>query len=239
MAFLKGPAQSAHSLYILGDFFDYYVGTDVNTDFQEAMFTALRTLAQNGTQLFFISGNRDFLISSQALKKAQCQKLADPSFISLYGVPTLLTHGDKLCTEDIAYQRYRLIAQNPITRFLFLLLPKKIRQKIAQKLRLKSQRYQRDQTASLLDVTPASVDELIMKKQVKQLIHGHVHQPQIYTHPILGEKVKRVVLGDWHESCCFVVCTPEKTSLASFSMQNGVQIQASYALEEITAPLAV
>jgi UDP-2,3-diacylglucosamine hydrolase len=207
--FLAGPAQHAKVLYILGDLFDVWVGEDLNTDFQIEIQKALIGLSEKGIGLFFIAGNRDFLIQARYLQKAGCKRLPDPTIINLHGTPTLITHGDKLCTQDIAYQRYRRVAQHPITRFLFMCLPKKTRQRIGQQLREKSQRYQKQQDVRILDVFLPTVDQWFTQYQVKQMIHGHVHRPAIHE----SGANKRLVLGDWHKKISYIESTPEGIQL--------------------------
>ncbi len=172
-----------------------------------------------------MSGNRDFLIANKFLKQANITKLADPTVITLHGIPTLLTHGDKLCTQDIAYQRYRRIAQHPITRFLFLCLPKRTRENIGRKLRKKSQAYQQTQNIKILDVSESTVEEYFIQYNTPQMIHGHVHRPNIHDHAILDKQTKRFVLGDWHTMGSVIISTPEQTALAVFDPIQGIQIK--------------
>lgn len=233
LAFLQGPAQQAKQLYILGDLFNVWAGKDINPVFHTQIQQALKALALQGISLFFMSGNRDFLIENTFLEKAHCQKLPDPYLINLQGIPTLLTHGDILCTQDVAYQRYRRIAQHPLTRFLFLRLPKRLRQKISEKLRAKSQQYQRTQKAPTLDVTPHCAEQFIQRFAVRQLIHGHVHRPHIHDLWLNQRLHKRLVLGDWGKQGSVIISTPQRTSLATFSPANGLTIQQSYPLETL------
>jgi UDP-2,3-diacylglucosamine hydrolase len=207
--FIKGPAQTASKLYILGDLFDVWVGEDLNIDFQCTIQDILAQLAKKGVELFFMGGNRDFLVNERYLKKAHCQKLTDPTIINLHNIPTLLTHGDKLCTQDIAYQRYRMIAQNPLVRFLFLRLPKKTRQRIGQQLREKSRRYQQQQDSHILDVHLPTVDAWFSRYNVKQMIHGHVHRPAVHE----SATNKRLVLGDWFGKISYIQSSSEQIAL--------------------------
>jgi len=220
--FLEGPAREAEALYILGDLFDVWVGNDIDIAFQKKVQHALKTLSSQGIKLYFINGNRDFLLSNAFLKEAGCQKLNDPTIIDLHGTPTLLTHGDKLCTQDIAYQRYRCIAQHPLTRFIFLKLPKKTRENISQKLRQKSQQYQRGQETTILDVSLDAVDKLMDRYKVTQMIHGHVHRPKIHTLSINEKAASRIVLGDWYTTGSVIVSKPTGTVLAIYEPKTGL-----------------
>lgn len=217
MHFLEGPVKGAKALYILGDLFDVWVGQDIHTEFQNTIQQALANVVISGTPVFFMNGNRDFLMNNAYLKAAGIKRLDDPALIDLHGTPTLLMHGDTLCTQDKAYQRFRRIAQNPITKFLFLSLPKKKRDTISKKLRAKSQQYQKTQTLTILDVTEEAVKRVMNKYQVNQLIHGHVHRPNIHDN-------KRFVLGDWHHSASLIISTPERNCLATYDATNGIKI---------------
>ncbi|MBS0288525.1 MAG: UDP-2,3-diacylglucosamine diphosphatase [Proteobacteria bacterium] len=230
-AFLQGPAKQAQTIYILGDLFDVWVGQDIHAHFYDKIAIQLKKLTDKGIYIYFMAGNRDFLLQKSFLKHAGIQKIPDPTLIDLYGKPTLLTHGDKLCTQDIAYQRYRKIAQHPLTKMIFLKLPKRIRANIANKLRLKSQQYQRNQSLSILDVCQDSALSLMQQYKVKQLIHGHVHRPCFHEMRILNTKANRFVLGDWHKHASFIISTPTQISLATFSPQENIQIEKVYAFE--------
>jgi len=228
--FLQGPALFAERIFILGDLFDAWVGKDVNKDFQEFIKGALKNLSEKGIKLFFMAGNRDFLIQHSFLKEAGIKRISDPTIIQLHGIPTLLTHGDRLCTQDIAYQRYRRIAQNPFTRFLFLSLPRRMRQNIGQKLRQKSRQYQQTQDIQILDVSLDAVETCMKRYKVPQLIHGHVHRPNIHDVKLEGAKGKRLVMGDWHTEASLLISTPTETSLATYTPATGIKIKTSYSL---------
>jgi len=238
LAFLQGPALQATALYILGDLFDVWVGEDISFPFHSDIHAAFKRLKANNIPIYFIAGNRDFLISSNYLQQIGCKKLPDRMTLSLHGIPTLLMHGDLLCTQDRYYQYYRKVAQHPITRFLFLMLPKETRQNIGRKLRAKSRAYQQGKPLEILDVDPATVQTEMHKSKTRQFIHGHVHRADIHSYKENGSK--RIVLGDWHENKgSFVISTPVETILAEFYSDNRIVLQQSYALEAETFPLAV
>lgn len=223
MSLLQGPAKGAKALYILGDLFDVWVGKDIHTAFQEKIQSALSDVVKDGTQVFFMHGNRDFLIQNDYLEAAGIKRLNDPTVIDLQGIPTLLMHGDTLCTQDKAYQRFRRVAQNPITRFIFMLLPKKTRDNISKKLRAKSQQYQKSQSMSILDVTQEAVMDAFCQHHVTQLIHGHVHRPNIHEHLVEGKICKRFVLGDWHHRASLIISTPEGNHLMTYDLNEGLK----------------
>lgn len=231
--FVQGPAKQATALYVLGDLFDVWVGYDINPDFHQAIQRAFLALDAQGVSLYFMSGNRDFLISRAFLRKCHVKKLPDPCLISLQGQPVLLTHGDRLCTQDIVYQRYRKVVQHPLTRILFRSLPKSLRQKIAIKLRSKSQKYQKTKEITILDVTSDAVLQLMSQQKVRQLIHGHVHRPNIHDLTIGSYPAKRLVLGDWHQKGSVIISTPSAMQLASFTAEKGLKIEQQYELDAL------
>jgi UDP-2,3-diacylglucosamine hydrolase len=143
-------------------------------------------------------GNRDFLLGRAFASKAGCQLLPDPSVITLYGQPTLLMHGDTLCTEDKSYLRYRYYVRMPLCQRLFLGLPLKWRQAIAERLRKASRQHTKELDTRMMDVAEDEVARIMHLYQVKQLIHGHTHRPMIrYFGLRNGERGRHIVLGDW------------------------------------------
>lgn len=219
LLFLKEKTVNAEALYILGDLFDVWVGKDIHSGFHKVVLQALQALSTK-IPVYFIHGNRDFLCTRAFLAQAGIQKLPDPYLFSLYGVPTLLSHGDKLCTLDKTYQRYRRVAQNPIVRSLFLKLPLKTREKISFNLRQKSQQYQQQQHHQILDVTESAVIQLMQKYHAKQLIHGHVHRPKFHQHLLKDTTGHRFVLGDWHRNGNFILSTPQSHELINFDLES-------------------
>lgn len=198
--FLTEQASQAQALYILGDLFEAWIGDDEQTPLHLQISAALQQLTQKDVPVYYIHGNRDFLIGEQFLQASGCQLLTDPTVIDLYGNPTLLTHGDILCTSDSRYQRYRRFVQHPLSKKIFLALPLSIRQKIANYLRNKSKQYTTTAAEHIMDVTPATVIATMQQYQVKQLIHGHTHRPAIHTLHLNNQTAKRYVLGAWEES---------------------------------------
>lgn len=218
LAFLRGPASKAEALYILGDLFDVWVGEDLTSSFHDELVEALNILSAKRIPIYFMPGNRDFLVSSHYLKKSKMIALSDRVVIDLHGTPTLLMHGDLLCTQDIAYQRYRKVAQHPFTRALFLRLPRRMRQAIANSLRQNSKRYQKNQPTNILDVTHETVIHEMGNAKVISMIHGHVHRPAIHHLDINHHPANRVVLGDWNEGLgSVVIASPKEIALATFT----------------------
>lgn len=195
LKFLSTCGPTADAIYILGDLFALWLGDDLNESYSLSLITALRKLSDHGVPLYFMHGNRDFLAGSQFCKMTGCKLLTDPCVINLYGSPTLLTHGDLLCTADVNYQYFRLIVQNRFIKKLFLKFPITLRKKLAfwiqsrinNKIAKKSEIY---------DVVPTSVEQWFNKYNVQLIIHGHTHKPAIHN----SDSKTRIVLGDWNDT---------------------------------------
>ncbi|ABA58710.1 UDP-2,3-diacylglucosamine hydrolase [Nitrosococcus oceani ATCC 19707] len=207
--FLSQEAPYGDALYILGDLFDYWIGDDAPTAEGLAIITALRRLADVGVTLHFLSGNRDFLVGQVFSQASGCQILSDPAIIDLYGVPTLLMHGDTLCTDDVAYQRARARLRRPAILRTYLALPKSWRRAVAQRLRRQSQAHVQHQPLTIMDVNQTAVETALRIHGVKQLIHGHTHRPAVHHFTVDGHPRQRIVLGDWDRGKSALSCTPE------------------------------
>ncbi|OCT29583.1 UDP-2,3-diacylglucosamine diphosphatase [Pseudomonas putida] len=194
---LDGRARHAKALYILGDFFDAWIGDDAMTPFQQSICQALRTLSDSGTAIYLMHGNRDFLIGQDFCKAAGCTLLADPSVVELGGEPVLLMHGDTLCTRDVAYMKLRRYLRNPLSLWILRHLPLSTRQKLARKLRSESQAQVRMKNTEIVDVTPDEVPKVMSEHGVRTLIHGHTHRPALHKLVVEGQPARRIVLGDW------------------------------------------
>jgi len=188
---LTGKALEADALYILGDFFEVWVGDDDDSVFINQIKTALKNFTTTGIPIYFMHGNRDFLIGKKFAQDTGCILINDPTKIDLYGSPTLLTHGDMLCTKDNGYMRYRKLVRNPRCQRLFLLLPLKLRKKIARYLRTKSSNIKKSN--KLKNIVNETITNLMQQYQVKQIIHGHIHKQGIY------DKGTRISLGSWED----------------------------------------
>ena len=194
---LDGRARHAKALYILGDFFEAWIGDDAMTPFQQSICQALRQLSDRGTLVYLMHGNRDFLIGQDFCKAAGCTLLADPSVIELGGEQVLLMHGDTLCTRDLAYMKMRRYLRNPLSLWILQHLPLATRQKLARKLRSESRAQTRMKATEIVDVTPEEVPKVMAAHGVRTLVHGHTHRPAIHKLVVNGEPARRIVLGDW------------------------------------------
>ncbi|MBD2839061.1 UDP-2,3-diacylglucosamine diphosphatase [Pseudomonas sp. JM0905a] len=195
--FLQTRAPQAEALYILGDFFEAWIGDDAMTPFQHSIAQALRKLADGGTRIFLMHGNRDFMIGSAFCREAGCTLLKDPSLVQMNGEPVLLMHGDSLCTHDEAYMRLRKWLRNPASLFILRNLPLTTRHKLARKLRKESRMQTPQKAAEITDVTPEEIPRILRQHGVRTLIHGHTHRPATHELDLDGQPARRIVLGDW------------------------------------------
>ncbi|AJC50255.1 UDP-2,3-diacylglucosamine hydrolase [Coxiella endosymbiont of Amblyomma americanum] len=200
LQFIKERALKADALYILGDLFESWIGDDNHTDFNQRIILTLRFLISNGTPIYFMPGNRDFLIGKQFARNTGVILIEDPTIISLYNKSILLVHGDSFCTLDHKHQSYRRKITKRWIKALILSLPLILRRKLAKKLRQKSQNRNRYLSNEITDVNPEEVLYIMRKTEVELLIHGHTHRPAIHNFLIKNKPVKRVALGAWHNN---------------------------------------
>nr|WP_189659782.1 UDP-2,3-diacylglucosamine diphosphatase [Pseudomonas farsensis] len=194
---LDGRARHARALYILGDFFEAWIGDDAMTPFQQSICQALRRLSDSGTAVYLMHGNRDFLIGKAFCQAAGCTLLADPSVVQLGGEPVLLMHGDTLCTRDVGYMKMRRYLRHPVTLWVLRHLPLAARRRLARKLRSESRAQTRMKATEIVDVTPEEVPKVMAAHGVRTLVHGHTHRPAIHKLVVDDQPARRIVLGDW------------------------------------------
>lgn len=194
---LETRARGAEALYILGDLFEAWIGDDAMGAFEQEIATALRQLADSGTALYLMHGNRDFLIGKAFCRQAGCRLLPDRHIADFQGRRVLLMHGDTLCTRDEGYQKLRRILRNPLTLFVLRHLPLASRQQLARKLRSESRQQTRAKAMNITDVTEAEVEREMRAARVTTLIHGHTHRPARHELLLDGQPAERIVLGDW------------------------------------------
>lgn len=197
--FLRDTASQARALYILGDFFDAWVGDDDDSPLALETQSALKTLSETGTQLYLMRGNRDFLLGADFAEATGAQLLEDPCLITLAGRPTLLMHGDSLCTRDQAYMAFRQEVQSADWQQAILAKPLAERRELARQLRAQSQTMSSNKAADIMDVTPEEVHKVMRQYGAQRLIHGHTHRPARHPITLDGQTAERIVLGDWHE----------------------------------------
>lgn len=201
--FLHDYDQTAEAIYILGDFFDAWIGDDYDLPFIQSIKDVLAACYLKNVPIFFMRGNRDFLIGKKFFADTHCVEIPDPYILTLGDIKVLLTHGDLLATADKRYRCFRAFVQNPITKFFFLLLPKKIRLAIARYLRKNSKEVYKKKLQNNPDVFAVSQDAInshIARYAVHCVIHGHIHLPGMHEFAIGNDTYKRYVLGDWNKN---------------------------------------
>jgi UDP-2,3-diacylglucosamine hydrolase len=200
LRFLSHTASQAQALYILGDLFESWIGDDAPGPTGIEVGAALRELTDRGIPCNFMQGNRDFLISRHFAARSGLALLPDETVIDLHGERALLMHGDTLCTDDHAYQRYRRIVHWPATQALYLALPVRARNHVEAQLRSRSTAAYDSKPAMVMDVNQRAVTAAMERHGVSLLIHGHTHRPAIHRFETADRKAaRRIVLGDWYE----------------------------------------
>lgn len=217
LRFLRREAVHADALYILGDLFEAWIGDDDPEPLHAEIAAALKALQQAGVPCYFIHGNRDFLLGKRFARASGMQLLPEEKVLELYGRRILILHGDTLCSDDKDYQRYRRRVHNPLIQCLFLWLPLKTRLKIADNMRRRSQSGNTYKDEAIMDVTPHTVNDVMMRHNVRWMIHGHTHRPAIHHFPLPdGETGHRAVLGAWHHEGSMIRVTEDAVELISF-----------------------
>jgi UDP-2,3-diacylglucosamine hydrolase len=198
--FLETKARAAQALYILGDFFEYWIGDDdLEAPFNAVMAGLLAQLTAKGVALYLMHGNRDFLVGERFCAATGAELLADPSVREIGGVNTLLMHGDTLCTDDVDYQNWRRIARSPEWQREFLAKPRAERRGVIHGLREKSKAVISAKPAEIMDVNDQALARAMERHGVMRLVHGHTHRPGRHALTLDGRPAERWVLPDWYE----------------------------------------
>jgi UDP-2,3-diacylglucosamine hydrolase len=209
LAFLVGPARQAEGLYILGDLFELWIGDDAPQPEDLPVLAALRELTDTGIPLQVMHGNRDFLYGERFATTTGCRLLLDPYLVDLYGTPTLLMHGDLLCTDDHDYQRFRRVVRDPHWQAAQLAQPAAIRLALARRLREQSHLHTAGKAEAIMDVNQATVEATLRTYSVFRLIHGHTHRVAHHRFLLDGQEAQRIVLPDWYAGGGYLECTGE------------------------------
>lgn len=199
--FLDGEARGADALYILGDLFEAWVGDDDPSTAGAFVAGRLHALADSGVPVHFIRGNRDFLLGEDFARRSGMTILPDPAVVMLHGEPTLILHGDLLCSDDTAYQQFRAQTRDPRWQQDFLSQTLDARLAFAAQARAASKARHGElqasgQSEAITDVAPATVREWFKRYGIRRMIHGHTHRPAVHDE---GDGKTRIVLGDWYE----------------------------------------
>ena len=196
--FLQTDATDAEALYILGDLFEAWVGDDDPNTHYAIIKMAIRKLVDGGVPVFFMHGNRDFMIGRKFAHETGIEILEDPYPVKMYGQKVLLSNGDAMCTDDVQYQRVRLMTRDPDWQAAMLVKPLKERLQIAEEARRQSLEQKLNLSMDIMDVNQGAVMRTINKYHVDVLLHGHTHRPAVHTVDLGKRKAKRIVLGDWY-----------------------------------------
>lgn len=222
--FLGNEAIHCQALYILGDFFEVWLGDDDVNAFNTTIINALKNLTM---PVYIMHGNRDFLLGQQFCASIDATLLEDPTVIDLHGTPTLLMHGDSLCTGDTEYMQVRAMLRSPAFQTDFLGKTLAERAAFANSARQQSQAHtqQHAQTSAaengrtdIMDVTPSEIGRVMAENSVQQMIHGHTHRPARHALTVDGIAAERIVLGDWDTQGWFIEADAEGVSLRSFAI---------------------
>lgn len=216
--FLQTQAKGAEKLFILGDFFDAWIGDDDDAPLNSEVAAELKKLSDTGTSIFLMHGNRDFLLGEKFAEQAGAQIIPEYTTIDLYGEPTLLLHGDSLCTDDAQYIAFRQQVRSPQWQQQVLSQPLAARRALAAQMREKSQAMNSLKAEDIMDVNQAEVINAMKNASVKRMIHGHTHRPAIHTLDIDEKPAERLVLGDWHDKAWAIVAQAGKTELFSWTI---------------------
>ncbi len=217
--FLEKADGKARAIYILGDIFEqFWIGTDDSAEPNPAIISLLAKYGKkSGAQLFVLRGNRDFYLNHEFARQTGCTLLPDPTIIEINNEKILIMHGDKLCTLDRSYQRYRKIVTLPITEKLFMSLPVTLRKLIVRNVRSRTKKLTRRKPEKIIDAHHDTVLQMMRKYQVQTLIHGHTHRQGVHTFKINGEPAKRIVLGDWYEQDSVLMYTADGFAMLRIS----------------------
>ena len=221
--FMRLKASSANTIYVLGDLFEYWIGDDASSVLgADPVISEFKRLADAGIQLFFMPGNRDFLVGDALCDQVGFQYLDDQTLVTLNGEPALLLHGDSLCTDDVEHQQFRAMVKNANWQTHFLALPIEARIEQAHQALAMSNSNDKNYSEAIMDVTESGVADAFQNHAVKLMIHGHTHRPNVHRHIISGTDTTRIVLGDWYEQASYLELDND-----TFSLHIGEQIKTT------------
>jgi UDP-2,3-diacylglucosamine hydrolase len=214
--FLHDLPVDVTQLFILGDLFEVWVGDDDPSPFAAKVISTLKNISMQGIKLYVQPGNRDFMLGKRFSKATGAILLPDYYLFEQGNLRALLTHGDILCTDDEDYQKFRAKVRNPVIQTLLRLLPLSYRQNKAKEWRAKSKAMNQNKPANIMDVNAEAVGDCMKKYQVKTLIHGHTHRPEVHQ---LDQNKQRIVLGDWWDNLWWIETSAEGFELLSQPIQ--------------------
>ena len=205
--FARTIAPGADAWDVLGDLFEYWLGDDdLGDPLNAAVADALESLSARGMPVRLMHGNRDLLIGRAFAHRCGAQLIEDPLLIELYGVRTLIMHGDTLCTDDVEYQTFRAYARDPTNQARFLAQPLAARREEMLGLRSRSEQSKQTKPAEIMDVSTQAVEQVLREYRYPRLIHGHTHRPARHVHVVDGRNCERWVLNDWYVRGGYLRC---------------------------------
>lgn len=207
--------RGADALYILGDLVEAWIGDDDDAELPQRIAQAIRAVRDAGVPVYFMPGNRDFLLGEIFAERAGLTLLEDGVVHDLYGTPTLLMHGDLLCTDDVAYQAVRRNVRTPAWKAQVLAMSLEARRALATQARQDSLAHTSSTHETIMDVNSDAVTQAMRGAGVRHLIHGHTHRPAIHHFDLDGQTAERIVLGDWYEQGSVLRVTPQDRTLHS------------------------
>jgi UDP-2,3-diacylglucosamine hydrolase len=217
IAFLEDKARDAAALYILGDFFEYWIGDDdLASPFNNVIAGLLRQVTRSGVPLYLMHGNRDFLLGEKFCAATGGALLDDPVVVHIEGEKTLLMHGDTLCTDDADYQAWRRTARSAQWQAEFLAKSLPERRKAILELREKSKEVIQAKPAEIMDVNAEAVRDAFRRHGVRRLIHGHTHRAGKHALDVDGRGCERWVLPDWYGRGGYLEVSAGKPLLVRF-----------------------
>lgn len=215
--FMRSDARGAAALYILGDLFEAWIGDDEDDPALMPVLDAIRACTDSGVPVYFMHGNRDFLVGDGFVDKTGAELLDEYAVVDLYGQQALLTHGDLLCTDDVRYLQLRAELRDPRWQADFLGKTLAERRRIAAELRSLSRSETAGKDEIIMDVNQAAVEAAIRRFDVRILVHGHTHRPGSHQFNLDGRPVRRIVLADWYDSGSVLSWTESGSQVQSLS----------------------
>lgn len=192
-----------NTLYILGDYFDFWIGDDgVDKLGYNEQLEVIRHLTDKHNTVYFMHGNRDFLIGAQFCEATGAKLLNDPTIVELQGKRCLLKHGDDLCTDDVEHQKFRVMTRDP--GWKRTVLSKSVDERLAMASQMRQMSGSSYKPSEIMDVNEDCVEQIFASQAIDILIHGHTHRPAIHDYLIDNQSRQRIVLGDWHKGASYL-----------------------------------
>lgn len=214
----SAEVRSADALYVLGDLVEAWIGDDDDAELPRRIAMATAAVRDAGIPVYFMVGNRDFLLGEVFARRAGVSLLDDGAVHEIHGTPTLLMHGDVLCTDDVAYQAVRQQVRAPQWQAQILSMPIEARRAFAARARADSRAHTGRANESIMDVNQAAVATAMREAGVKRLIHGHTHRPAVHEFTLDGAPAQRIVLGDWYEQGSVLRVSPGDLELRGLAL---------------------